>query len=802
MAPVALLRQWEREFLTRVKSEFALDVYIHHGMSSKKKIRSFSDLAEYDIVLTTYGLLAREHKEHFGATPQIVERDPRDRYISPFYSRRSVWYRVVLDEAQYIKNKSTLTSKACSALEAKYRWCLSGTPMQNSVLELYSLLRFLRIKPYDEEGRFNREIGNPIQKGLNRSPAMKKLQALLKAILLRRTKNSKIDGHPILQLPPKDIEIENIVMDGDETEFYKALEQGAQAQMNKYINQGTVMKNYSTILVLLLRLRQACCHPKLIERAHRLKSAKMIAARSGRAAISLCRKFNPQVVRKLENMTTFTCPVCMDAVDPANVILFFPCGDYICSECCGEYFESAPNPGEQDQTQKCATCSHGVSEKDLIHYSIFDLVFIEGYTDQEIMSNRLSDRRRQMQEERTRRTTELSSATRKLSIKEDSDSDSDFDLFANDSLKQPKEESTQGNSTDFKNEQHDFKFKFTKEEDIQSGLNFVKPEDTQNGASSRHSDDTRDYSKFVKGEPSLVSPSLVKGEALSGFNTLNPDPVVSGSNAVKGEPERQFMNTNGQSQVKGESVSTSAPNSLAAPENVKPEDLAPVVSGSNKYFQGENLHVARDLEPVASVDLSSLVGMPGEMINLFPNGWISSSKIEKCLQIIKDVHEKFPGEKVIVFSQFTSLLDFVEIALQSIGNTNYLRYDGSMSASSRNQCIIDFFDKQELDVLLISLKAGNVGLTLTCASHIVIMDPFWNPFVEEQAMDRAHRIGQMRPVFVHRLVIEGTVEDRILDLQRKKKELIGSALDENELKSIGKLNQKELLYLFGLGKKS
>lgn len=771
-------------------------------MSSKKKAKSFSDFADYDIVLTTYGLLSREHKEHFGATPEkLAERDPRDRYISPFYSRKSVWYRVVLDEAQYIKNKSTLAAKACSALEAKYRWCLSGTPMQNSVLELYSLLRFLRIKPYDEEGRFNREIGNPIQKGMDRSSAMKKLQALLKAILLRRTKTSKIDGHPILQLPPKDIKIEDVVMDGDETEFYKALEMGAQAQMNKYVNQGTVMKNYSAILVLLLRLRQACCHPKLIERAHRLKTAKMIAARSGRAAITLCRKFNIQVIRKLEKITSFTCPVCMDAIDPDNVILFFPCGDYICTECCGEYFESTPNPktGEPDQT-KCATCNHGVSEKDLIHYSIFDLVWIERYTDQEIMSNRLSDRRRRKLEERTRRATELTSATRNLSIKEDSDSDSDFDLFTDESLKQPKNEESQ----------NDFKFKFTKEEDTQSGPTFVKPEAMQNGASFLSYDDTQDDSKFVKGEPSFASSSHVKGEAPSGYNTLNSVPVVSGSVTVKGEPESQplgnslAINTNGQSQVKGESESTSAPNSLAAPDTltIKPEDLAPIVSGSNKYFQGENVNVAKELEPVTSIDMSTLVGMPGELASLFPNGWISSSKIEKCLQIIKDVHEKFPGEKVIVFSQFTSLLDFVEIALQNVGNTNYLRYDGSMSASSRNQCIVDFFDKQELDVLLISLKAGNVGLTLTCASHIVLMDPFWNPFVEEQAMDRAHRIGQMRPVFVHRLVIQETVEDRILDLQRKKKELINSALDENELKSIGRLNQKELQYLFGLGKKS
>ncbi|KAF5104163.1 hypothetical protein DV451_000903 [Geotrichum candidum] len=216
---------------------------------------------------------------------------------------------------------------------------------------------------------------------------------------------------------------------------------------------------------------------------------------------------------------------------------------------------------------------------------------------------------------------------------------------------------------------------------------------------------------------------------------------------------------------------------------IKQENQFSLVSTTNKYFASE----ANNHKFTSSSDLS----------DLFPNGWVSSSKINKCLEIINNVGEKFPGEKVIVFSQFTSLLDFIEIALQQ-QQSQYLRYDGSMSANSRNQCVIDFFDKPDVPVLLISLKAGNVGLTLTCASHIIIMDPFWNPFVEEQAMDRAHRIGQLRPVFVHRLVIKDTVEGRILELQEKKKKLIEGALDETGLKSIGKLDQKELKFLFGL----
>jgi len=98
----------------------------------------------------------------------------------------------------------------------------------------------------------------------------------------------------------------------------------------------------------------------------------------------------------------------------------------------------------------------------------------------------------------------------------------------------------------------------------------------------------------------------------------------------------------------------------------------------------------------------------------------------------------------------------------------------------------------------VSLKAGNSGLNLVAASHVVIFDPFWNPYIEEQAIDRAHRIGQMRPVHVHRILVKKTVEDRILALQEKKRELIEGALDEKAGKQVSRLGTRELAYLFGI----
>jgi len=122
-----------------------------------------------------------------------------------------------------------------------------------------------------------------------------------------------------------------------------------------------------------------------------------------------------------------------------------------------------------------------------------------------------------------------------------------------------------------------------------------------------------------------------------------------------------------------------------------------------------------------------------------------------------------------------------------------------MSAGQRNQAVLDFTDKPECKVMLVSLKAGNAGLNLVAASQVIILDPFWNPYIEEQAIDRAHRIGQLRPVQVHRILVQETVEDRIITLQENKRALIEGALDEKASQSIGRLGERELAFLFGVG---
>jgi SNF2 family DNA or RNA helicase len=149
----------------------------------------------------------------------------------------------------------------------------------------------------------------------------------------------------------------------------------------------------------------------------------------------------------------------------------------------------------------------------------------------------------------------------------------------------------------------------------------------------------------------------------------------------------------------------------------------------------------------------------------------TSAKIERLVGVLSDAAAD--GHKALVFSQWTSLLDLVEPHLTREGIA-FLRLDGS--TRDRGAVVTGFQDDNGPPVMLISLKAGGTGLNLTAADHVFLLDPWWNPAVEDQAADRAHRIGQDKPVMVYRLVAKDTVEEGILALQDRKRQLAEAAL--------------------------
>ena len=155
---------------------------------------------------------------------------------------------------------------------------------------------------------------------------------------------------------------------------------------------------------------------------------------------------------------------------------------------------------------------------------------------------------------------------------------------------------------------------------------------------------------------------------------------------------------------------------------------------------------------------------------------MESAKIEVLMAQLEELRQE--GHKVLVFSQFTSFLGIVETALRK-RKFNYVRLDGSTSMEARQALVAEFQANSEVGIFLISLKAGGIGLNLTAADYVFLLDPWWNPAAENQAIDRAHRIGQKNKVMAYRLIAKGTIEEKIIELQKSKRELAEALISDN-----------------------
>jgi SNF2 family DNA or RNA helicase len=166
-----------------------------------------------------------------------------------------------------------------------------------------------------------------------------------------------------------------------------------------------------------------------------------------------------------------------------------------------------------------------------------------------------------------------------------------------------------------------------------------------------------------------------------------------------------------------------------------------------------------------------------------------SAKLEMLMEMLPEMIEE--GRRILLFSQFVSMLQLIEDELNAKG-IKYVKITGQTKDRAKP---IEEFQSGNIPIFLISLKAGGTGLNLTAADTVIHYDPWWNPAAEEQATDRAHRIGQNKPVFVYKLITEGTVEEKILKMQEKKKALAEGIFNPDS-KSAGKLTAEDINALF------
>jgi non-specific serine/threonine protein kinase len=163
-------------------------------------------------------------------------------------------------------------------------------------------------------------------------------------------------------------------------------------------------------------------------------------------------------------------------------------------------------------------------------------------------------------------------------------------------------------------------------------------------------------------------------------------------------------------------------------------------------------------------------------------------------ELAREITENIGDHKALVFSQFLGMLALIRAKLEELG-IKYEYFDGSTSAPDREKAIQAFQKDEETRVFLISLKAGGVGLNLTAADYVYIVDPWWNPAVEQQAIDRTHRIGQTKNIFAYRMICKDTIEDKIMQLQEKKRALAKDLIaDDNSF--VKALSREDVEYLF------
>lgn len=166
----------------------------------------------------------------------------------------------------------------------------------------------------------------------------------------------------------------------------------------------------------------------------------------------------------------------------------------------------------------------------------------------------------------------------------------------------------------------------------------------------------------------------------------------------------------------------------------------------------------------------------------------------KLDELAREITENIGNHKALVFSQFLGMLALIRAKLEELG-IKYEYFDGSTSAPDREKAIQSFQNDDEVRVFLISLKAGGVGLNLTAADYVYIVDPWWNPAVEQQAIDRTHRIGQTKNIFAYRMICKDTIEDKILQLQEKKRALARDIISD-DTSFVKTLTREDVEYLF------
>jgi len=622
------------------------------------------------------------------------------------------WGRIILDEAHRIKARTNSTAMAAFALKGTIRWCVTGTPLQNRIGELYSLVRFLQFKPFAyyyckvkncaceqlsfmgntrycphcshsrmlHYSHFKRTVSNPILKfgfnGAGRDAFYMLQNKVLKDAMLRRTKLQK---HDDLNLPPMVVVIRREEFSQEERDFYESLYKESRTKFDTYVKKGTLANNYAHIFDLLTSLRRACDHPYL----------------------NIYRP-NNAAVEKTEMMDI--CRLCQDSIE------FEESAQVACSctfhyECIKDYVDEAPT-----LEPKCPSC----------------FVKLNFDAPKEKTKGKRGRKQAAAAESALPRSPNVSADAA-------SSASSGSPPIKMEMMESPLPAPANGRAQRMS----------------QTPVRGVKKEMVKNEKTSPLRPEAKEIKKSVK--------------EVKKMGTKREEAVMK-----RGRPKKEID------------------------ENAAPSNSAVPV----KQEENENVDESDDDNEAAfykpdPVIQRKLKGRKSILQCFRTSQFATSTKIEAvCAEV-----EAMPAQdKGIIFSQFSTMLELTGFVLKRKG-VNVVSLIGSMSMDSRQASLKQFHNDPKIRVILISLKAGGEGLNLQIANHVFLLDPWWNPASEMQAIQRAHRIGQTKKVRGIRIVIKGTIEEKILELQEKKQLVFDGAVD-GSVGSMQKLTAADLQFLF------
>ncbi|TPX31376.1 hypothetical protein SmJEL517_g05298 [Synchytrium microbalum] len=646
VCPLSTVSNWEDQINQHVKTG-ELDVAVYHGAG---RCNDAELLADHDVVLTTYNLLSIEFNKDIknsaaaGATAAANGSGRPCVTLSPLQS--IYWYRVVLDEAHIIKEPKTAQARAACALKGDRRWCLSGTPIQNRLDDLFSLLKFLGLEPFNNKNVWNNSISKLIKFGSTNGLGESRLQTLMKSITLRRTKTQKINNQPILNLPRKNERTIALELDPTERALYDRVAVRAKDLYKSLEAEGQVMRNYVHLLEVILRLRQIATHTGLVKE----EDLKIEPLQESNMPLTQDRAM--QIYNLLKESGDDLCCVCAIVTDGTNGLpVISRCGHLYCDTCVQAQLKNG-NP-----VFICQMCKSPLTTGDMCNLG--------------------------------------------------------------------------GNANT--------------DEAADNGTVTV------NGGGASSSSGGQQQQTIPCQPPASSSNSMMIN------NLVNSSSLLSSSIDLTLD-DVDFAAIYAQA--------TAESNGGIPPADNDDDGLAALVQATADYNNAALVSNKNNNSTVGGVGgLNNDLQIPG-----------TSTKVRGLLADLtkartEALNRNETPPKSIIFSQWTGMLNLLDGPLRQAG-FGIVRLDGKMARTDRSKSLDRLNHDDNVNVMLVSLKAGGVGLNLTAASRVYIMEPYWNPAVEQQAVDRVHRLGQKKEVECFRIIIKNTIEDNILELQKRKMKLV------------------------------